>query len=220
MNEQSPIKQRRYSPEKRKSLILDHTANIVAREGVAMATMDRIGREAGISKSLVYTYFDNQTDLLRVLLKRELKRLRKLQAKEAREAETFEGLVRGVTHQYLKYIEERGLLIERLQAEPSVSDGHDPTDYSRDDAVDYIADIVVDNFNLPRTLAKTVIDISFGLPATAGAHFLRSDESRQEIEDITVTMILGSLNAIENDFAKRQRPLIRQKPEAGTKAEE
>ena len=36
-------------------------------------------------------------------------------------AETFEALVRGVTHVYLCYIEDRGLLIERLQAEPSVS---------------------------------------------------------------------------------------------------
>lgn len=216
MNEQTSVKQRRFSPEKRKSLILDHAANLVAKEGVALLNMDRIGKEAGISKSLVYTYFDNLTELLRTLLRRELRRLRRLQAEEAAQAETFEGLVRGVTHQYLKYIEERGLIIERLQAEPSVSDGHDPTDYSRDDAVDYMADILVNNFNLPMTLARAVIDISFGIPATAGAYCLRSDMGREEIEEITVTMILGALNAIENDFGKRQRRLRRNSAEQST----
>jgi AcrR family transcriptional regulator len=209
MNKLTPVKQRRFSPEKRKSLILDHTAEIVARDGVAAISMEKIGKEAGISKSLVYTYFDNVTELLRSLLQRELKRLRRLQAKEASEAETFEGLVRGVTHQYLKYIEERGLLIERLQAEPSVSGGHDPTDYSRNDAVDYVAEIVATNFDLPPELARAATDISFGLPATAGAYFLHSDLSREEIERVTVTMILGSLNAVEHDYGVRRRRLKR-----------
>lgn len=200
MNEQAPIKRRRFSPEKRRSLILDHTAEIVARDGVAALSMEKIGKEAGISKSLVYTYFDNLTELLRELLQRELKRLRILQVKEAETAENFEALVRGITHQYLKYIEDRGLLIERLQAEPSVSDGHDPTDYSRSDAVEYIGEYVARNFNLPRDLALAVTDISFGLPANAGAYFLHGNMSRQEIEDITVTMILGSMEALQKRY--------------------
>lgn len=209
MNEQLPKKRRRLNPEKRKSLILDHTADIVASHGVAALSMERIGKEAGISKSLVYTYFDSLTELLRALLTRELKRLRRLQVKEAEGAQTIEGLVRGITHQYLKYIEERGLIIERLQAEPSVSDGHDPTDYSRGDAVDYIADIVADNFDIPKKLATAATDISFGLPATAGAFYLHNDMSREEIENITVTMILGSLNAVQSDYSTRLQPLKR-----------
>ncbi|WP_108812788.1 TetR family transcriptional regulator [Sphingorhabdus sp. Alg231-15] len=209
MNKETTIKRRRLSPEKRKSLILDHTAEIVANNGVAVLSMELIGKEAGISKSLVYTYFDSLTELLRALLRRELKRLRRFQVQEAEAAQTFEELVRGVTHQYLKYIEERGLIIERLQAEPSVSDGHDPTDYSRDDAVNYIADIVARNFDIPKSLARAATDISFGLPATAGAYYLHGDMSREEVENITVTMILGSLNAVQNDYSTRLQPLKR-----------
>jgi TetR/AcrR family transcriptional regulator, fatty acid biosynthesis regulator len=209
MNKETSIKRRRLSPEKRKSLILDHTADIVASDGVAVLSMELIGKKAGISKSLVYTYFDSLTDLLRALLKRELKCLRQLQAQEAQAARTFEELVRGVTHQYLKYIEERGLIVERLQAEPSLSTGHDPTDYSRNDAVNYVADIVATNFDIPIDLAIAVTDISFGLPATAGAFCLHSDMSREEIEKITVTMILGSMNAVQNDYNNRIQPLKR-----------
>lgn len=209
MNEATSMKRRRLSPEKRKSLILDHTADIIAADGVAVLSMELIGKKAGISKSLVYTYFDSLTELLRALLKRELKRLRRLQVQEAENAQTFEELVRGVTHQYLKYIEERGLIIERLQAEPSVSRGHDPTDYSRNDAVSYVSEIVAQNFDIPQDLAIAVTDISFGLPATAGAFYLHSEMSREDIEKITVTMILGSLNAVQNDYSTRQQILRR-----------
>lgn len=209
MNDHTRIKRRRLNPEKRKSLILDHTAEIVAREGVSALSMDRIGREAGISKSLVYTYFENLTELLRTLLQRELKALRKQQQLQAEKAETFDQLVRSVTHQYLKYIEERGLLIERLQAEPSVAGGNDPTDFSRDEAVDYIAKLIEDNFNLPHKVARAATDISFGIPATAGAYYLHSDMSREEVEDITVTMIIGTFSALRNEHGLRLRKLKR-----------
>jgi len=210
MTDSCTQKRRRFSPEKRKSLILDHTAEIVAREGVSVLSMERIGKEAGISKSLVYAYFESLTDLLRTLLKRELKSQRLLLAKEAEEATTFEELVRGVTHQYLKYIEERGLIIERLQAEPSLSGGNDPTDYSRDSAVDYLADIIAANFDLPKGVARAATDISFGLPATAGAYFLRGGIELEEIENITVTMILGSITRLKNVYSTNYLPLKRE----------
>lgn len=210
MNVAAVKKRRRFSPEKRRELILDFTADIVAREGVAALSMDRIGKEAGVSKSLVYNYFPSLTELLRELLDRELRRLRRLQTAEAEKAETFEDLVRGVTHQYLKYIEERGLIIERLQAEPSVSSLHDPTDYSRDAAVEYLAKIVSDHFGLPIDVARAATDISFGLPASAGEYLLRARMSRAEIEDLTVTMIIGSLAKVQSDFLTRGRKLKRE----------
>jgi len=47
----------RLSPEVRKELILDHAANVIAAEGVSALSMERLGREAGVSKSLVYAYY-------------------------------------------------------------------------------------------------------------------------------------------------------------------
>ncbi len=175
--------------------------------------MDSISRQAGISKSLVYNYFPNVTDLLRQLLQREWRRLRRLQAEAAEKAETFEGLVRAVTHVYLKYIDECGLLIERLQAEPSVSAIHDPTEFGRDSAVDYLADIVADHFGLPNDIAKAATDISFGLPAAAGAYLLQRKMSRKELEDLTVTMILGTLNELKRAYTTRRQPIRRRRPQ-------
>jgi AcrR family transcriptional regulator len=197
----------RLDPAARRSLILDYTAQIVANEGVAALTMERVGFEAGISKSLVYNYFPNMSVLLSELLERELRRLRRMQTKAAESAETFEELVRGVTKVYLTYIYERGLIIERLQAEPSVSAVHDPTEYGRDTAVEYLAQILERHFDLPPEIARAATDISFGLPASAGAYLLRHDLSLQVLEDLTVTMIIGSITSLQTEYVSKQQPL-------------
>ena len=195
---------RRLSPEARQSLILDHTAAIVARDGVATLTIEQIGKEAGISKSLVYAYFPNLTALLRALFQREMRRLRRLQAEAAETASTFEGLVRSVTHVYLSYIHERGLIVERLQNEPSVSAMHDPTDFGRDAAVDYLTDIVIAHFELPHDIARAATDISFGLPASAGSYLHRHGLGLKTLEDLTVTMILGTISAVKADYMAKK----------------
>ena len=209
MTSAEPKERRRYSPEKRRELILDHTAEIVTRDGIATLSIEQIGREAGISKSLVYAYFPNLTELLRELYKREMKRLRKLQAAAAADAVTFEELVRSVTHEYLKYFDERGLIIERLQAEPSVSEMHDPTEFGRDAAVEYLTDIIVAHFDLPRDIARAATDISFGLPASAGSYLHRHDFDLQTLEDITVTMILGAVTSLKSEYVGKHKPLTR-----------
>jgi AcrR family transcriptional regulator len=51
---------RRLDPQVRRDLILDEAARIVAEEGVSTVSMERLGREAGISKALVYNYFPSR----------------------------------------------------------------------------------------------------------------------------------------------------------------
>ena len=198
---------RRLNPEARRALILDRTADIVAREGVAQLSVERIGKEAGISKSLVYAYFPNLTELLRELYQREMKQFRRLQSDAAATASTFEGLVRAITHVYLSYMHKRGQLIERLQAEPSVSEAHDPTDFSRDRAVDYLTAIVIRHFDLPPDIARAATDISFGLPASAGSYLLRGNLDLKTLEDLTVTMIIGTIVHVKDEYVLRHQPL-------------
>ena len=197
----------RLSPEARIAEILDHTATIVASEGVAAVTMEKVGNAAGISKSLVYSYFPSITDLLKKLLHRELKALRRRQIKASDEANTFEQLVRAVTREYLLHIEERGILIYRLQSEPSVSEGGGVTDYSRDAAVHHLAEIAHRVFGLPMEIVLPATDISFGLPDAAGVYLDRKQADRQTIEDITVAMIIGSIKALKDRYEVGFKPI-------------
>lgn len=202
----------RLNPETRKSMILDHAATFIAAEGVSALTMERLGKEAGISKSLVYAYYPSMTDLLQALLKREYALLRKQQTIAADSAETFEQLVRRITRSYLAYIEDRGLLLERLMAEPSVAALGDPTKFKRSTAVDHIAKIVADTFDIDIEIAIPVVDISFGMPAAAGNYLIHHHANRQTIEDITVAMIVGSVEAIKQKYDTSLKPLVRRQP--------
>ena len=186
----------RLSPNARKSMILDHAARLISAEGVSAVNMERLGKEAGVSKALVYNYYPNVTLVLQELLTREYRHLRKLQFEAAESGKTLEQLVRRVTHVYLVYIKEHGPLIDRLAAEPSVANNGDPTEYSRDSAVEYIARIFSENFQIDMSIALPVVDISYGLTAAAGHYRTSQDISLQEIEDITVIMILASLEAV------------------------
>ncbi len=190
-------------------MILDGAAEIIKREGVAQISLERIGQSAGVSKSLVYNYFDSLRELLKELLERELKILRRQQYEAAEQAATFEELIRNITHVYLTNIEERGLLIERLQAEPSISDMHDPTDYGRSTAVDYLGQIVARHFDMPLELARAATDISFGLPAAAGQYLLRGPLKREDVEELTVAMIMGSIAMARTDYLTRKQKLKR-----------
>lgn len=206
----------RLSPDARKTMILDQAAKLVASEGVSAVSMERLGKEAGTSKALMYSYYPNVTPLLKELLTREYRHLRKLQFEAAESADTLEQVVRRVTNVYLSYIKKNGLLIERLAAEPTVANSGDPTEYSRDSAVLYIAQIFSDNFGIDMDIAQPVVDISYGLPAAAGHYIVHHDTDLQRIEDITVAMILGSLEGVQKKYQTSLKPLVKRKLAKGT----
>jgi AcrR family transcriptional regulator len=199
----------RLSPKARRSMILDCAAKLVADEGVSAVTMERLGIEAGISKALVYNYFPSVTELLQTLLTREYRHLRSAQLKVAESAETLEQMVRRVTKVYLSYISERGLIIERLSMEPSVANSGDPNKYGRDPAVNYLAEVLSDNFNIDIEVARATIDISYGMPTAAGQYLIHHDISLQKVEDITVAMILGSYQAIQKKYETSLKTLLK-----------
>lgn len=198
---------RRYSPETRKLMILDSAAQLIAAEGTAELSLELIGQKADVSKTLMYRYFGSLAELLRDLLDREYRHLRKKQFEATKKSETYEQLVRNVTHAYLSYIEERGLIIERLQAYPDIAAAQDPTHFRRESPVEYFAQVTSDLFGIPMDIAIASTEISFGLPAAAGEYLVRSGMDRQIVEDLTVAMILGSLAGIRNDVLGRNQKL-------------
>ncbi len=193
-------------------MILDHAAEFIAADGVSALSMERLAKSADISKSLVYAYFPSMTELLQTLLKREYRLLRLKQAAAADSAGTWEQFVRQITRAYLLYIEEKGLLLDRLMAEPAVAALGDPTQFHRSSAVNHVAQILVDNFGIDMEIAIPVVDISFGLPASAGQYLTHNNVDRETIEDITVAMMIGSIEAVRQKYETSLKPLVRHQP--------
>lgn len=116
-----PRKRTRLAPEVRRSQILDDAARLILEEGLTAVTMERLGRESGVSKALVYNYFPSREVLLASLLHREQADLDSRGMERALKAESYEDLIRQTTRTYLEHTSERGALIQALLADPSVA---------------------------------------------------------------------------------------------------
>jgi len=193
-------------------MILDHAAKLIAHEGVSAVSMESVSNEAGISKVLAYKYYASVTVLLQALLAREYRHLRGLLQVAAEDSETLEQLVRQSTKVYLTYTEEHGLLIERLEAEPSVANYGDPPESSHAETVMYLAQVLHDNFNVGADVALPIAEISYGLPVAAAHYIIHNDTKLQTVEDITVTMMLASLESTQKKYQSSRAVLV--KPES------
>jgi AcrR family transcriptional regulator len=189
----------RLSPEIRREQILDHAGRIVATDGLTGVSMERIAREAGISKALIYAYFSNQTVLLKDLLRRDLERIQTEQMTAATSARTFPELVRNTTHVALLEAERRGGLISQLLGEPSLDTVRTHRHASN---VRYLARRIAEEFGVSMPDALALTEIGLGLTRAAGELIRRSGARREDIEDMTVEMIIG---AVRSGAAQRRR---------------
>ncbi len=194
---------RRLDPEVRKHMILDRAAALVAAEGVSAVTMDRVGREAGVSKPLVYAYFQNVTTLLQELLLRDQRRLWDQQTIAVSAAKDFDELIRLTTGTYLSHVESSGIHIQRLMNEPAVAAVLQKHEHERRQrVVDFLAKEMARTLSIPRDIANLVIELSLGMTGSAGEMVSRGAVSRKKIEEILVCLYKGNAQALRDQYGK------------------
>jgi TetR/AcrR family transcriptional regulator, fatty acid biosynthesis regulator len=192
MNSQKNTRSR-LSPEARKEQILDVAAQLIRENGVSAMNMDRLGREAGVSKPLVYNYFPNRIDLLKSLLLREVKKYHVDSASIAQSSSTLEALVRATSRNMLDYVQKSGIVIQQLMLEPEVADVLQELDsrfhrkYS-----DYLTKRIQNEYGITRDVAAAVVEIALGLSSAAGAYLERTKTDTDFVEDLLTAMIMGS----------------------------
>ena len=194
---------RRFHPEVRKHMILDQAAALVAAEGVSAVTMDRIARGAGVSKPLVYAYFQNVTTLLQELLLRDQRRLWEAQTAAVSEAKDFDDLIRQTTRTYLQHIEKSGMHIQRLMSEQAVAAVFQEREQERRQrVVDFLAKEMARTLNVPREIANLVIELSLGMTGAAGEMVSRGAVSRKKIEELLICLYRGNAEALRAQYGK------------------
>ncbi len=194
---------RRLDPEVRKHMILDKAAAVVTAEGISAVTMERVGREAGVSKPLVYAYFQNVTTLLQELLLRDQRRLWELQTIAVSEATDFDELIRFTTRTYLKHAEKNGMHIQRLMGEPSVAAVFQEREReSRQRVIEFLAKEIAHSFNVPRDVAILATELSMGMTGAAGELISRGVVSRKKIEEIVICLFKGSVASLREQYSK------------------
>ena len=197
----------RLAPATRQAHILDHAARLIAVEGLSALSMERIAREAGVSKALVYNYFSNQRTLLQSLLRRDLERIQAEQMRAATSARTFPELVRKTTHVALVEVERRGAFLRRLLDEPSLINAvetvrtHEHAGNAR-----YLSKRIAREFDISLAEALRLTEIGLGLTIAAGDYLQKSGAPLCEIEDLTVAMIIGAVKSGAAQARRKRRP--------------
>jgi len=195
-------KRRRLSPKERIDELLDTAAVIIIAEGVAAATMQRIAQESGVSKGLIYAYFDDQTGLLQALMIREHKKFQILRARDALEATTFEEMARATQRDSWDYVLNHRPFRDRMMAVPAVAEVmEDILQRERDDTINFLSKKVSTNFNIPRSVARLAIIQLTGIKKQDVNGPIGSTKM-QEAEDVWATMVMGGLRALEKEYGK------------------
>ena len=197
-------RRRRLSPEGRRNEILDGAARSILEDGLSSFALERLARELGISKALVYGYFRSRDDLLAALLQREQADLRNRGMRAAMDANTFEALIRNTTRLYLEQSRDHGPLIEALLADPSVARLMETENRAeRDRTVRFFVRAGRRRYGLPLSTAVAAVQLLMAVTGEAGK--LVSDGTLEVAvaEDLCLDLITGGLAKVA-DRARRE----------------
>jgi AcrR family transcriptional regulator len=113
----------RLSPEARQDQLMAAAAAVITDEGLHAATMKRVARDTGLSEAQAHNLFPRRADLLVALARRELAAMNDERQAEVERGQDNLTRVTLSTLAYLRQVEARGVLIQRLLNSPEVRAG-------------------------------------------------------------------------------------------------
>ena len=196
---------RRLAPEERVEEILNCAGQMIMDGGLTEISMERLGRDAGASKALIYNYFPNMTDLLRALLEREIVHLRQKSVRVIESAGDFRDIIYKTTRMYVEHIAERGTLLQRLWQEPAVARAVAETNlHSKDEATRYFVKQVRKEYGLPLHVAISAVQMQMAMTEAAAQNIGNSPGQIDLATDICVRLLLGGLDALAEAYQDKQ----------------
>ncbi|MFM8940614.1 MAG: TetR/AcrR family transcriptional regulator [Phenylobacterium sp.] len=187
----------RLAPEVRREQILDQAAHLILAEGLYAVSMERLARDIGISKGLVYNYFATRDALLTALLNREQAELRDRGMASALQAESCEDLIRQTTRLYLEQTRDRGALIAALLSDPSVAllmEAENRADRER--TVRYFVRAARREYGLPLPVAISAVEMVSAITDQAGRLVADGQLDVETATGMCVALITGGLESL------------------------
>jgi TetR/AcrR family transcriptional regulator, fatty acid biosynthesis regulator len=185
---------RRLDPVVRRELILDAAAALVMGEGLTAVSMERIARDAGVSKALVYSYFPGRDELMGALLLREYEAFQRESREAAAKVEGIESLVRATTRSYLTHVAARGALVRRLVIEPNIAVHlQNAEEAGRMTTSVFFAKALSKEYGIGKAQATMLVQMLLGLTGSAGDYLAAHNSDIDEITEHVTTMVLAAL---------------------------
>lgn len=182
-----PKTRSRLSREARREQLLDAAARLVVDRGSTAVTMERLAEWAGVSKALPYAHFDNSDEVLVALYRRVVTELgqRVLDALES--AEPGIDKVELVVRTYLDTVADLGPVLSAVTAPGSQSAAL--ADGDQRIGPRFVARLLIDHFDLPRSRADAVAPILLAALTGAVAAWADRAGTRRQVEEMSVTVM-------------------------------
>lgn len=184
----------RLSPELRREQLIDATAAVIERDGIAAVTMERVAAEASASRSLVYLYFQTRADLLIALLERELTYVRQKTAEVVQGAGSLEEKLLAGFHLFFETMGERGSAFRTILHDPAVDAALEgPRGVRHQAHVAFWAELFAEELGLSAESARLVATMFFAVNEAAGSCWIDGEADLGIIEDLYSRFVLYGL---------------------------
>jgi TetR/AcrR family transcriptional regulator, fatty acid biosynthesis regulator len=196
-------RQPRLNPQQRREQLLDQASRLIVEHGLSACSLEAVGREAGVSKALVYKYFATRDALLKALAAREYEMLR-ARGTWMRPESSFPRALRESNLENFGYLHERGAILREILADGPTGRALGRTD--REERVRrtwYFADKVVKAYGVSPRVALMGTLITANVPAVAAGVLHRNGFSPQEAARFWTAFVLGGWAAASARYGDR-----------------
>ena len=190
----------RLTPGLRRDQLLDAASVIVAGEGAHAATLKRLAREIGISEAQAHNHFSRRTDLLVALARRELDAMNTARESEIERGQDSLARVTLSTVTYLRQVERRGVLIQRLLNLPEVRAGLRPERDARAAAgLRRMKERLSARYGLPENLAYGATAVLTAVCLRAGRMLAERKITLDMAERLSLAIVTAGNRALVQD---------------------
>src|SRR6185295_7375665 len=160
---------KRLASEQRRDQLLDAAAHLVVEQGFLPLPLERLARNAKVSKALIYAYFPTQYDLLNAVLARELSALAAAGLESASQGKVLEAVTLDCAMLYFDHVVRWGPLLHILLSDRYLAGRLDREAIrKRDRIVRRIARLAHSSMRLPAKEIVAGINLILAIPEEAG----------------------------------------------------
>lgn len=178
---------------------MDAAARLVVEQGFLPLPIERLAREAGTSKALIYTYFPTQYDLFNALMEREWHSLTTAGIVTASEVKDLQQAATLCAMMYFEHVSRVGPLLQILTADLYMS-GHENEQLTRDCASlrRRLARLIHSTLELTIGDAEAAVEMMIAIPAETGSLVYAKRTDAQVGRELCRTLISSSLRALRS----------------------
>lgn len=189
------MQRRRLSPDERRDHLLDVTQAVILESGLNSFTMDVLARNAGVSNTLAYKYFDTRLELLQALLLREYQRFFGSLKRDLNLVPDFHSMVvKVVTANFDET--SKGSIIPILRDQSDV----DAVLLDKEDDHLKVARMIVrrvqNQYSIGERQARMVTKFASGASYAAAEFYLENGGDRDKLIESAVEFILAGIESL------------------------